>query len=88
MPWAVTGRLERSSKGPARRWRWASRCSWWATPIVWAQGLTRELGDARLITVEGTTHTSSLDGNPCLDAAISAYLVRLKAPKIGLRCGA
>ena len=26
----------------------------------------RELG-ARLITVEGTTHTSSLDGNPCLD---------------------
>jgi pimeloyl-ACP methyl ester carboxylesterase len=59
-----------------------------ATPIVWAEGLTRELGDARLITVEGTTHTSSLDGNPCLDAAITAYLVRLKAPEIGLRCGA
>ncbi len=60
-----------------------------ATPLVWAQGLTKELGpDARLITVDGTTHTSSLDGNRCLDAANTAYLVRLKPPRPDLVCPA
>jgi pimeloyl-ACP methyl ester carboxylesterase len=59
-----------------------------ATPVAWAAGLARELGTARLVTVEGTTHTSSLDGNPCLDQALTAYLVRLKAPQPDLRCPA
>jgi pimeloyl-ACP methyl ester carboxylesterase len=60
-----------------------------ATPIEWAQGLTRQLGpNARLITVDGTTHTSSLDGNRCLDAANVAYLVHLKPPRPGLVCPA
>lgn len=58
-----------------------------ATPIAWATGLAREL-DAHLITVEGTTHTSSLDGNECLDAALTRYLVRLLPPPEGLRCSA
>ncbi len=55
-----------------------------ATPIAWADGLARQL-EARLITVDGTTHTSSLDGNPCLDRAISAYLIRLTPPEPALR---
>jgi pimeloyl-ACP methyl ester carboxylesterase len=59
-----------------------------ATPVAWADGLARELGNARLITVEGTTHTSSLDANPCLDRALTAYLVRLEPPNPGLRCPA
>lgn len=58
-----------------------------ATPIAWANGLAREL-DARLITVEGTTHTSSLDGNPCLDAALTRYFVRLLLAPAGLHCQA
>jgi pimeloyl-ACP methyl ester carboxylesterase len=58
-----------------------------ATPIAWADGLARQL-DASLITVDGTTHTSSLDGNPCLDGAMTAYLIRLQPPEAGLRCGA
>jgi pimeloyl-ACP methyl ester carboxylesterase len=60
-----------------------------ATPIAWAEGLTRELGpNARLITVDGTTHTSSLDGNRCLDAAITAYLVHRTPPRPDLVCPA
>lgn len=59
-----------------------------ATPVAWADGLARELGNARLITVDGTTHTSSLDGNPCLDQALTAYFVRLKPPEPDFRCPA
>ena len=58
-----------------------------ATPIEWAQGLTRQLGSARLVTVDGTTHTSSLDANPCLDRANVAYLVHLHPPRPDLHCG-
>ncbi len=57
-----------------------------ATPITWGEGLTRELGSARLITVAGTSHTSSLSGDPCLDDALDAYLVRLRPPPRGLHC--
>ncbi len=59
-----------------------------ATPVAWAAGLARELGNARFVTVVGTTHTSSLDGNPCLDRALTAYLIRLVPPRPGLRCPA
>jgi pimeloyl-ACP methyl ester carboxylesterase len=59
-----------------------------ATPIAWAAGLAEQLGTARLVTVVGTTHTSSLDANPCLDRALTAYLVRLRSPSPGLRCPA
>ncbi|MGZ6962941.1 MAG: alpha/beta hydrolase [Acidimicrobiia bacterium] len=58
-----------------------------ATPIAWADGLARQL-DARLITVDGTTHTSSLDGNRCLDAATARYLINLHPPRPGLHCRA
>jgi pimeloyl-ACP methyl ester carboxylesterase len=59
-----------------------------ATPIAWSQSLTRELGSARLITVEGTTHTSSMAGNTCLDAALTAYLVDRRPPRRDLHCPA
>lgn len=59
-----------------------------ATPVAWAEGLARQLGNARLVTVDGTTHTSSLDANPCLDRALVAYLLRLRPPDPDLRCPA
>jgi pimeloyl-ACP methyl ester carboxylesterase len=59
-----------------------------ATPLPWAEGLATELGSGRLVTVEGSAHTSSLAGNRCLDDALVRYLVRARPPAAGLRCGA
>jgi pimeloyl-ACP methyl ester carboxylesterase len=59
-----------------------------ATPIEWAEGLVRELVSGRLVTVEGTSHTSSLSANPCLDDVLVPYLVRLRPPPPGRECPA
>jgi pimeloyl-ACP methyl ester carboxylesterase len=59
-----------------------------ATPVAWADGLARELGSGRLVTVEGTGHTSSLEGNPCLDRILERYLVDDRPPAAGTRCPA
>jgi pimeloyl-ACP methyl ester carboxylesterase len=59
-----------------------------ATPVAWADSLARELGSGRLVTVEGSGHTSSLDGNPCLDRILERYLVDDRAPATGVRCPA
>jgi pimeloyl-ACP methyl ester carboxylesterase len=59
-----------------------------ATPVAWADGLAKELGSGRLVTVDGTAHTSSLDGNPCLDRILERYLVDDQAPAAGARCPA
>ncbi len=60
-----------------------------ATPVAWAAGLAHELGpESRLVTVDGTSHTSTMSGSPCLDDAMDAYLVRLRPPARGLRCPA
>jgi hypothetical protein len=59
-----------------------------ATPLQWSEGLARELGSGRLVVVDGTSHTSALSGNPCLDRALSRYLVDARPPAAGLRCPA
>jgi hypothetical protein len=59
-----------------------------ATPVGWAAGLADQLGSGRLVIVDGTAHTSSLDGNACLDEALERYLVREQAPVDGLVCDA
>ncbi len=59
-----------------------------ATPIAWARGLATQLGSGRLVTVDDTTHTASLNGNPCLDAILVRYLVALQAPVSGTSCSA
>jgi pimeloyl-ACP methyl ester carboxylesterase len=59
-----------------------------ATPYQEAISLTRQLGSARLVTVEGSSHTSLLYGNPCLLDAARRYLIDLVPPPIGLRCPA
>jgi hypothetical protein len=57
-----------------------------ATPVAWARGLADELGSGRLVIVDGTGHTSALDGNECLDEALERYLVDAEPPADGLRC--
>lgn len=58
-----------------------------ATPFAWAESLAAELGNARLVALEGTTHTGTLNGDPCLDEVITKYLVDLQAPTSGAICG-
>jgi len=57
-----------------------------ATPVQWATALASELGSGRLVTVEGTSHTSLLNGDRCLDAIATAYLVDLVAPATAQTC--
>jgi pimeloyl-ACP methyl ester carboxylesterase len=56
-----------------------------ATPYVAGQRLASVLhGD--LLTFEGTQHTAFLQGNSCVDAAATRYLVDLAPPAPGTRC--
>ena len=57
-----------------------------ATPIAWARGLAAQLGSGRLVTVDDTTHTASLNGNECLDSILIRYLLDLDTPPPGASC--
>lgn len=56
-----------------------------ATPYENGVSLAKQLG-ASLITYEGSQHTISLEGNTCIDNAVTAYLRDLTIPAEGLRC--
>ncbi|MDN5860363.1 MAG: alpha/beta hydrolase [Pseudonocardia sp.] len=56
-----------------------------ATPYQAGVDLAAGLG-ASLITFESTEHGVTLQGNRCLDDAVTAYLVDLVLPPAGLRC--
>ncbi len=56
-----------------------------ATPYANGVSLARQL-HARLLTFEGTQHTVALQGVPCVDDAVSAYLTDLTLPAPGTRC--
>lgn len=58
------------------------------TPYVWARALTSRLGDARLLTVEGTAHTAYPFGGSCVRDAIDDYIVDLRLPRPAARCPA
>lgn len=57
-----------------------------ATPYVWAERLTADLGNARLLTMDGDGHTAFFRGSPCIDAAIVAYLNQGALPAAGTVC--
>jgi pimeloyl-ACP methyl ester carboxylesterase len=58
-----------------------------ATPYAGAQAAVKELGNARLLTVNGDGHTSEYsEPSPCRDAAKDAYLISLKLPAVGAVC--
>jgi pimeloyl-ACP methyl ester carboxylesterase len=57
-----------------------------ATPLQWSQALAADLSSGVLLEAEGTTHTSFLEFNECVDDAVGRYLVRLAVPKAGSSC--
>ncbi|MGY1604697.1 alpha/beta hydrolase [Geodermatophilus sp. SYSU D00815] len=57
-----------------------------ATPYAWSEQLSAQLGNARLLTMEGDGHTAYGGNSPCVDAATEAYLVDLALPAPGTVC--
>jgi pimeloyl-ACP methyl ester carboxylesterase len=57
-----------------------------ATPLEWARALARQLDSGVLVTRNGDGHTGFHQGNPCVDHAVQAYLVRGVVPRNGLAC--
>jgi pimeloyl-ACP methyl ester carboxylesterase len=58
-----------------------------ATPYWGAVAATRELGNARLLRVDGDGHTSEYsEPSACRDAAKQVYLISLKPPPPGEAC--
>ncbi len=58
-----------------------------ATPYEWAVSVSKELESAVLLTNYGEGHTAYLQGVPCVDDAVDAYLLTLQTPKPGATCG-
>jgi pimeloyl-ACP methyl ester carboxylesterase len=58
-----------------------------ATPYSDAVALTRELGNARLLTMDGDGHTAAFNGiSACVDVSVLSYLVDLRVPPDGTVC--
>jgi pimeloyl-ACP methyl ester carboxylesterase len=57
-----------------------------ATPYRGAKALVRDLGNARLLTMDGDNHTAYGNNSPCIDAAVNAYLFDATLPADGTRC--
>jgi pimeloyl-ACP methyl ester carboxylesterase len=57
-----------------------------ATPYGGARRLVGELRNARLLTMRGDGHTAYGGNSPCVDAAVEAYLERLRLPPRGASC--
>lgn len=56
-----------------------------ATPYQWAESLADQLESGVLVTRKGEGHTGYLEST-CVQKAVDAYLLTLKAPKGGLTC--
>ena len=56
------------------------------TPYANARRVARLLGNARLLTHDGYSHTSPPDPSSCVERATSAYLVHLVTPHPGTVC--
>ncbi|HET6153846.1 MAG TPA: alpha/beta hydrolase [Marmoricola sp.] len=57
-----------------------------ATPLEWAQALSKELDSGTLITRNGDGHTGFQQGNSCVDDAVEAWLIKGTQPKPDLHC--
>lgn len=57
-----------------------------ATPYNGGVRTVRELGNARLVTMEGDGHGAYPAGSACVNAAVESYLVALTLPAEGLVC--
>ena len=57
-----------------------------ATPYEDAVSLTRQLGTARLLTMDGDGHGAYGGESACIDDAVNAYLEHGRLPAPGTRC--
>ena len=57
-----------------------------ATPHRNAVAMSRQLGRARLLTLDGYGHTSGADPSACIVSALRAYLLELTLPPRGTVC--
>ncbi|HLM18673.1 MAG TPA: alpha/beta hydrolase, partial [Acidimicrobiia bacterium] len=57
-----------------------------ATPLAQARALAGALERGRLLVADGEQHTSFSNGNACVDAIVTAYLVDRQVPRRGTRC--
>jgi pimeloyl-ACP methyl ester carboxylesterase len=57
-----------------------------ATPYAGAQRLVQELGNARLLTMDGDGHTAYPGNSQCVDAAVEAYFEDLALPPADTVC--
>jgi pimeloyl-ACP methyl ester carboxylesterase len=57
-----------------------------ATPLAWAESLSRQLSSGVLVTVVGEGHTSYNKGNGCVDSIVDGYLVNGVAPDAATTC--
>jgi hypothetical protein len=57
-----------------------------ATPLVQARRLADGLLRGHLLVAEGEQHTSFDNGNDCVDAAVTRFLVDRRLPRAGTRC--
>jgi pimeloyl-ACP methyl ester carboxylesterase len=57
-----------------------------ATPLAQGRALAGALERGRLLVAEGEQHTSFDNGNECVDAAVTRYLVDRRLPPTGTRC--
>ncbi|MDQ1477836.1 MAG: hypothetical protein QOE62_3065, partial [Actinomycetota bacterium] len=58
-----------------------------ATPYIWAESLARELASGVLLTSNSASHTSYGHGDQCVDGNTDRYLLELRVPPAGTRCG-
>ena len=58
-----------------------------ATPYAWSQALARQLPGV-LVTFDGDGHTAyGYQRSECIEDVVDAYLIDLRVPKAGTRCG-
>jgi pimeloyl-ACP methyl ester carboxylesterase len=57
-----------------------------ATPYSGGLSLVEQLGNARLLTMEGDGHTAYGGNTPCVDSAVDSYLVAVTLPGPGTVC--
>jgi hypothetical protein len=57
-----------------------------ATPYAGGVALVEQLGNARLVTMEGDGHTAYGGNSPCVDGAVDSYLVAGTLPESGVVC--
>ncbi|MCP4084104.1 MAG: alpha/beta hydrolase [Actinomycetia bacterium] len=53
-----------------------------STPWEFAERLAAELNGSALLTYEGDGHTAYLQGNPCIDLAVTNYLLDVELPVV------